>query len=254
VFLQLEAQSSVYQIDFKREAIISGSIITLGITDLFTSKGLIPVNQNGILSLEYDDLPGIDQGAIYNWSPGISSASDKLEKFGLLYPLTLLALKPIRKEAGTFMILFGEALSLNTLATTLTKTLAQRTRPFVYNPDVSDEIKFTKDAKKSFFSGHTSNVASMSFLTAKIFSDYFPDSNWRYPVWAFSATLPAVTGYLRVKAGKHFPTDVMIGYTFGALVGYFIPEFHKSAKGPISIQMHSDLNTGGSGLAVVYTF
>ena len=249
-----QAQSSIYHVEFKKEALITGSILALGITDLVTSKRLAPMNLSGIQSLEYDDLPGIDQGAIHNWSPKISSASDYCEKAGLLLPLSLMAFKPIRKDVGTFFLLYGEALSLNTLATTFTKTLAQRTRPFVYNPDVPADLKETKDARKSFFSGHTSNVASMSFLTAKIFSDYFPDSNWRYAVWGVSATLPAVTGFLRVKAGKHFPTDVMIGYAFGAMVGYFIPEFHKNVKGPLSLQSYSDYSTASSGVALVYTF
>ena len=39
--------------------------------------------------------------------------------------------------------------------------------------------------------------------------------------------LPAVTGYLRFKAGKHFPTDIIVGYGVGATIGYLVPELHK---------------------------
>jgi hypothetical protein len=46
----------------------------------------------------------------------------------------------------------------------------------------------------------------------------------------------------------------MIGYAFGALVGYFIPEFHKNVKGPLSLQSFNDFTTGSNGVSLVYSF
>ena len=73
-------------------------------------------------------------------------------------------------------------------------------------------------------------VAGTSFLTARLYSDFHPDSKWKPAVWAAAATIPAVTAYLRVQGGKHYPTDVAAGYAVGALTGYFIPKLHKSKK------------------------
>jgi len=39
--------------------------------------------------------------------------------------------------------------------------------------------------------------------------------------------MPAVTGYLRYEAGRHFPTDILGGYALGALTGVLIPIMHR---------------------------
>ena len=111
--------------------------------------------------------------------------------------------------------------------TALTKVLSKRTRPYAYNGRLEDGIKMKRDTRMSFFSGHTSMTAANSFLTAKILADTNPHSNWVPVYWISAATIPAVMGYLRVKGGKHFPTDVIVGYVVGALAGILVPAFHK---------------------------
>lgn len=46
-----------------------------------------------------------------------------------------------------------------------------------------------------------------------------------------SLTLAAMTGYARVKAGKHYPTDVIAAAAVGFAIGYLIPTLHKKKKG-----------------------
>ena len=123
-----------------------------------------------------------------------------------------------------------EANLINYLIGDMTKIAVGRIRPYVYNPDVDLELKLEKKARKSFFSGHTSFSAVNSFFIAKVFSDYYPDSKWKYVVWTASSLIPAWTGVERVLAGKHFPSDVIAGYAIGALTGYFIPQMHKNLQ------------------------
>ena len=113
--------------------------------------------------------------------------------------------------------------------TFIAKNIANRNRPFLYNPEVPLEDKISSSANRSFFSGHTSHTAAFTFMMAKIFHDYHPNSKqgMKIIIWSFSAALPAVTGFLRVKAGKHFPTDVITGYAVGAFTGWLIPHLHK---------------------------
>ena len=113
--------------------------------------------------------------------------------------------------------------------TNLVKNAVRRPRPFVYNPDptIPLNIKLKPDARRSFFSGHTSTTAAMSFLTAKMYSDFHPNSDARPFFWGAAAIIPAATGYLRVRGGKHFPTDVITGYIVGTLVGILVPALHK---------------------------
>ena len=120
-----------------------------------------------------------------------------------------------------------ETLLINTALTDFTKVTFKRTRPFVYNEFVEINKKLTRRARNAYFSGHTSTVASMYFLTAKMYSDYYPDSKMKPFVWSAAVLIPATTGLLRVKAGKHYFTDVLTGFLVGAAVGYLVPEIHK---------------------------
>jgi len=38
--------------------------------------------------------------------------------------------------------------------------------------------------------------------------------------------LPAIQGYLRVRAGKHFPTDVITGYIVGLGSAWLMHKMH----------------------------
>ena len=134
------------------------------------------------------------------------------------------------RDALRLSALATEAALLTNGLTLATKRLVLRNRPYVFNPDVPVGEKLPAEARLSFFSGHTSLAASMSFFTAKAWSDYHPRSPWKPMVWAGAAALPAVTGYLRFKAGKHYFTDVAAGYVVGALVGYFVPHLHKKDR------------------------
>jgi membrane-associated phospholipid phosphatase len=46
-------------------------------------------------------------------------------------------------------------------------------------------------------------------------------------IWTTGALMPAVVGFLRVKAKKHFPIDVAVGYLTGAVIGLTVAELHK---------------------------
>ena len=122
--------------------------------------------------------------------------------------------------------MYLETAIVNYGITELVKVLAKRTRPYAYNKQLDNGIKIKRDTRKSFFSGHTSHVAASSFFTAKVLSDMHPGDSQAF-YWITAATIPAVTAYLRVKGGKHFPTDVLIGYAVGALVGILVPGLHK---------------------------
>ena len=50
----------------------------------------------------------------------------------------------------------------------------RRNRPFVYNPEESNERKEEKKSTDSFFSGHVSTVTASTFFIVKVLSDYHP--------------------------------------------------------------------------------
>ena len=140
--------------------------------------------------------------------------------------------------------------------TDLLKSSIKRTRPYAYNPNFPKEEKYKKNAQKSFISGHASLTAANTFFFAKVFSDYYPNSKWKPLVWTIAVTIPAWTGVERVLAGKHFPSDVISGYIFGAACGYFIPHMHKivGTEQAINLQAMPFANDLSSGVSMVMNF
>lgn len=64
---------------------------------------------------------------------------------------------------------------------------------------------------------------------AKVYSDYKPNKS-KFLIYGLAAIPPALIGYFRYKAGKHFPSDIIVGYVVGAVGGILIPHLHKIHK------------------------
>lgn len=246
---QLFGQSP-YKLDRKKEMYFIGAgITTLGLGTYLnqTTPSLTLVE---LEDLKSQSVNNFDRVAINNYSTSAQQASDLLWFGSTALPTLFLTNKNTRKDFGTIAALWGETALLNFGLTVVSKYSIRRARPFVYNPDVSTDLKTVTNARASFFSGHTSMAAANSFFAAKVFSDYYPDSKWKPVIWTAAATLPALTGYLRVKAGKHYPTDVITGYAVGAAIGYLVPHFHKQKSNGKGLE----INGGISGVLLRYTF
>jgi len=191
-------------------------------TNVFTEDNLNLLLPNAIWEF--------DRNATTRYSLSAQSASDVLWYSSHAMPLLFLAGEKTRQDFGKISTLYGETILITSGLTLLTKYSVRRARPYSYNQDAPLAKRLSLDAKGSFFSGHTSLTAANTFFVAKVFSDYYPDSKWKPVVWVTAATVPAVTGYLRIQAGRHFPTDVIVGYVVGAAVGYFTPHLHKINK------------------------
>lgn len=176
-----------------------------------------------------EDIPRIDRIATRHWSPASSTASDVLMIASIASPLLFLANEDTRKEGWTIAGMYAQTFLLTWGLTALTKEISQRSRPFVYNPEVPDYYKFRKDARSSFFSGHTSISAASVFFAATVYSGFYTERDWRWAgVWTLAAAVPLSAGILRVTAGKHFPTDIIIGYGVGATLGWLVPYLHRN--------------------------
>lgn len=141
-------------------------------------------------------------------------------------PALLLIPKSTRNDWRTYA-LGAETMALTVGFTELIKSVSRRKRPYVYTDKSSVDEVTSDGATRSFFSGHTSTSAAASFFFAKVYTDHHPHSRWKPWVWTAAATLPAITGALRIRAGKHFLTDVLVGYVVGAGLGYLVPHLHR---------------------------
>jgi membrane-associated phospholipid phosphatase len=85
-----------------------------------------------------------------------------------------------------------------------------------------------------------------------VFSDYHPDSKLRHVFWGAAIVATGATGYLRHRAGKHFPSDVLVGTAVGTLSGILVPHFHKTRLIKNENLTVVPFSGRSHGLAVVY--
>ena len=215
-----------------------------------------PYSPDELTKLNRENINAFDRHATYNWYPGLATASDVLLLGAVLSPVLFLTNKSTRHNFGWLALMSWEVFSINYGMMTTVKNLTNRARPYVYNPDAPLEERTGSKSKESFYSGHASTTAAMSFFVATVLTDYHPDMKMGYKitVWSLAVVYPAVTAYLRVGAGKHFPTDVITGYAIGAFTGWLVPFLHRKKKStdkfsfaPISIQ-------GNAGIYLSYKF
>ena len=225
---------SPYQLSWKKDG---GLVALAGISSglgVHLRTNLTELSAADLETLNPNQINNFDRFATKFYSPNADKASDVFWAGTHAFPFLFFANKKSRKDFGKIAALYGETFFITTGITLLIKTTTKRNRPFVYNPDAPLAKKTTRNARTAFLSGHTSISAANSFFAAKVFSDYYPESKWKPVVWTTAAVIPAITGYLRIRAGKHFPTDTIAGYALGAGVGVLIPHLHKKKMEKVS--------------------
>ena len=225
----VEAQK-IYQLHLRTELTITGIGFSTGIAGVAFSQYITPLTPVALALLDRKNISPIDRKSTYWLSGKANRASDVLLYSTAASPLLFLFDQSAKKEALAISVLYAETLTLTVGITDLTKSLARRTRPYAYNLDAPADLKQRRDARKSFFSGHTSTAAASCFFVAKVWSDMHPYSRWKPMVWVLAASAPAATGYLRMRAGRHYFTDVVTGYAVGAMIGWLVPTLHQSAR------------------------
>ncbi len=227
VISQYSVAQNVYDLSWKKGPKWVGAV-TFGIS-IPVGKKIEPLNLDQIKNLDSLSIHKFDRISTTLYDIKAQSISDIILKgpiFALPFSTTFFN-ENANNENRNIPTIWLETNLLTWGLTTLTKNITKRTRPYAYNGRVSDDFKMDRNTRQSFFSGHTSMTTANSFLTARILADTNPDSNWIPFYWISAATIPAVMGYLRVKGGKHFPTDVIMGYVIGALAGILVPAIHK---------------------------
>lgn len=240
-----------FNLDFTREAVLIGTGSAAAVTAFIILGNLQPFTAEEINSLNPADVNGFDKGAIGPFKA--DNFGDALLYSSYLLPLTFLAYEETNKDFLELALMYGEVLLIQGSINGIVKGTVQRTRPFVYDSETPLNEKTAGRSRLSFFSGHTSITAAISFFTAKVFSEYIEDNTTRILIWSGAALYPAVTALMRVNTHWHFPTDVIVGYAFGALVGYLIPELHKSRIND-SISIHPSYNFDKPMLSIQIKF
>lgn len=176
------------------------------------------------------ELWAFDRQAAFKWSPAASHTSDLLLITGIGSAVAMALIFRPTPGMGAPSALIGETALLTIGLTDLTKKAVHRPRPYAYDPNVPDALRMSRDAYCSFWSGHTASTAAIAFVTAQMVEQSDASKSTKSITWSAAATWPMLVGFYRVKAGKHFPTDVIVGYVVGAGIGLAVPYLHQIGK------------------------
>lgn len=205
---------------------LGGSIMT--IAGFIVKARVPPLSEQQILALDPNEINFFDRAATRQYRPADAQLSDLLLAVSIASPFGTLASRPVRKELAPILVMYFETATLAGGLTNFSKGLFKRKRPFVYNQNVPLTEKQTIKARHSFFSGHVSNSAAFSFLTAYLVDRYAKKDGWKWAAWSGAVLIPGTVGYWRYTSGKHFPSDILVGYLLGAGTGILIPAIHQA--------------------------
>jgi hypothetical protein len=201
-------------------AVLAGALAAAGLATLLPERAA-PARARELLPA--------DEPAKRNFSASAARASDLLVSLTVLTPLALQAGQGLDGPAGDRALVYGETLALSLAVGGVTKALAARPRPFTYNPDPRVQAyadREGRDARRSFYSGHAATAFAAAVAGGYLFARSSDDRTARTAAWATGLFLAGATANLRVRAGKHFPSDVLVGAAAGAALGWAVPALH----------------------------
>ncbi|NJC25406.1 phosphatase PAP2 family protein [Neolewinella antarctica] len=211
-------------------AILLGLGTGITATSMYLDRRIPKLTEADIKGLDFDKIPPIDRYSTRHFSLKTDEFTDKLLLTSFASPFFLLLDETGRDNFDDMALLVFEGALINAALVNLTKVTVRRPRPFNYNPDVPSDLKLSKNSRFSFYSGHVATAAYFTMTTAQLYSDLHPGSSATPYVWAAAALIPATVAYGRMRAGKHFFTDVLIGFVTGTAVALTVPALHRRIR------------------------
>ena len=220
---------SPYATRFAVEAPITAGLAALSATGLLLVKQKRTTTDADLAALDRASIPAIDRFSAGRYSERAQLVSDGFCYGTLALVPALLAFQPnVHGRYGQVAGLYLETMTATAALFTLTVGTVYRYRPYLYGPD-GGKLRHGPVATDSFFGGHTAHTATATFFAAQVFHDFNHGSKAEPYVWGAAAAVPAVVAYFRLRAGKHFLTDNLVGYAVGATVGIIVPRLHHNS-------------------------
>lgn len=208
----------------------AAATVLLGIPAQIRYFGMSPTDTG---ALDRNDLWLMDR-----WGAGLHSGKARMaSNLGIFpmvaFPMAITALEALQGgqtwgAAVADGAVYAEAMLISSSLNLLVRSTGVHPRPLVYSRDVPASERLSPEASGSFYSGH----ANAAFLSAVYFAYTYslrhPDSRYQGAIWAGSLGAAATVAGLRVAAGKHFLSDVVVGAAMGSFFGWVFPYMHRS--------------------------
>jgi membrane-associated phospholipid phosphatase len=163
--------------------------------------------------------------------------------------------------------MYAESGSLAMTLTDITKIAVRRPRPIDYincppvkNSNGSGTMANpgpgcnSTDLGLSFFSGHAAGVAAIGATATYLAFIRSPHSPRPWITLGVATALTAFVSYERVRAGQHFPTDVIAGSMAGAAIGVLVPHLHRHKEEAVPVWVGVTPAPAGGSLSVTGCF
>jgi membrane-associated phospholipid phosphatase len=147
------------------------------------------------------------------------------------------------------LVIYGEALAVDLALAQVAKYVLHRPRPYLYNHS-REAVQYAAaagdDGWRSFYSSHAAMSFGAAVAGAYLLSASNANPYARAAAWATGFAMATATSNLRVRAGLHFYSDVILGGLIGSAVGYVVPALHAQGR-PYAVSRH-DLTMAGAGV------
>lgn len=194
-------------------------------------------------------LGALDAAAYEQLSPRAAQLSDLLLTAAVAAPAAYLTGSTVDDADGDRLVLYAETLAVDLAVVQLAKYLVPRPRPYLYHRGAAARSLADAagdDAWRSFYSSHAALSFGAAVAGAYLLTASNADPSARAAAWAGGFALAAATSNLRIRAGRHFPSDVLLGGLIGSAIGYAVPALH--ARGAPYAVTGRDAAMAGLGL------
>ncbi|RFM28709.1 phosphatase PAP2 family protein [Deminuibacter soli] len=241
----------IYKVKVKYElpaGILGLAASTIGYKKLATVSNMSAAD---VAKLNPNDINSFDRPIAFKDPSKFHSAdktADFFLNFSIVSPIVLALDKKIRHDWLDLITLYTVTHTFDNALYFIGTFSVRRPRPLTYNPKVPIEQKTGDGKSNSFFSGHVGFSSAATFYAVKVYTDYHQIKGWkRIFFYSVAAIPPALVGYYRMQGGRHFKTDVLVGFLAGGSAGILVPELHRIKKKHENISFAPYFTPGGTG-------
>jgi membrane-associated phospholipid phosphatase len=248
------AGEKIYNMRPKYQLPLGGAAIVLSSLGFKALDKNAEMNEADVLKLNANDINSFDRPTALRDPSGFTNAAGKGDfflNFSVASPVLLALDKQMRKDWVDLLTLYLTAQAVDNVLYFTSIAAVRRPRPLAYNTRLSIPERTGIGMSKSFFSGHVSFSATATFFAAKTYTDYHHIKGLRRLLWYGAAAVPPLmVGYFRVESGRHFKTDVLVGFLAGASSGILVPEFFRKKDKDRSVSLMPYYMQDGGGVSM----